>query len=109
MNILLKPVITEKATADSELKNRFTFLVDTNANKVQIKKEVESAYGVKVLKVRTINVRFDRRIRYTKAGIQFGKSNAIKKAIIQLAEGESIDLNVASFAVAPIYLETTPL
>ena len=92
MNILLKPVITEKATADSELKNRFTFLVDTNANKVQIKKEVESAYGVKVLKVRTINVRFDRRIRYTKAGIQFGKSNAIKKAIIQLAEGESIDL-----------------
>ena len=57
-----------------------------------IKKEVESAYGVKVLKVRTINVRSDRRIRYTKAGIQSGKSNAIKKAIIQLAEGESIDL-----------------
>ena len=46
MNILLKPVITEKATADSELKNRFTFLVNTNANKVQIKKAVELAYGV---------------------------------------------------------------
>ena len=48
MNILLKPVITEKATADSELKNRFTFLVDTNANKVQIKKAVEETYGVSV-------------------------------------------------------------
>lgn len=54
MNILLKPVITEKATADSELKNRFTFLVDTNANKVQIKKAVEETYGVSVDKVRTM-------------------------------------------------------
>ena len=44
MNILLKPVITEKATADSELKNRFTFMVDTGANKVQIKNAVEAAY-----------------------------------------------------------------
>ena len=72
--------------------NRYTFQVEKNANKVQIKNEVESAYGVKVLKVRTINVRSDRRIRYTRAGMQFGKSNAIKKAIIQLADGESIDL-----------------
>ena len=92
MSILIKPIITEKANNDSELNNRYTFQVEKNANKVQIKKEIESAYGVKVLKVRTINVRSDRRIRYTKSGIQFGKSNAIKKAIIQLAEGESIDL-----------------
>jgi len=88
----MKPIITEKANSDSELNNRYTFQVEKNANKVQIKKAVESAYSVKVLKVRTINVRSDRRIRHTKAGIQFGKSNAIKKAIIQLAEGESIDL-----------------
>ena len=54
MEILLKPVITEKATADSELKNRFTFLVNTNANKVQIKKAIETAYGVSVDKVRTM-------------------------------------------------------
>ena len=90
--ILIKPIITEKANNDSELNNRYTFQVEKNANKVQIKNEVESAYGVKVLKVRTINVRSDRRIRYTRAGMQFGKSNAIKKAIIQLADGESIDL-----------------
>ena len=54
MNILLKPVITEKATADSELKNRFTFLVDTNANKVQIKKAVEQAQSIQEDKIKSI-------------------------------------------------------
>ena len=92
MSILIKPIITEKANNDSELNNRYTFQVEKRANKVEIKKAIESAYGVKVIKVRTINVRPDRRIRYTKSGIQFGKSNGIKKAIIQIAEGESIDL-----------------
>ena len=92
MGILIKPIITEKATLASERYNRYPFLVNTKANKVEIKKAVESAYGVKVDKVRTINVRADRSIRYTKAGIQYGKTNAIKKAIVQLAEGESIDL-----------------
>ena len=91
MNILLKPVITEKATAESELKNRFTFLVDTDANKVQIKKAVENTYGVSVDKVRTMRYGAERRIRYTKTGIQRGKSSRIKKAIVQLAEGDTID------------------
>ena len=91
MNILLKPVITEKATADSELKNRFTFLVNTNANKVQIKKAVETNYGVSVDKVRTMRYGAERKIRYTKTGIQRGKSARIKKAIVQLAEGDTID------------------
>ena len=92
MNILFKPIITEKASKISERLNQYTFLVDKRSNKIQIKKAVEASYGVKVDKVRTINVRSDRRIRYTKAGIQYGKTNAIKKAIVQLAEGESIDL-----------------
>ena len=91
MNILLKPVITEKATAESELKNRFTFLVDTDANKVQIKKAVENTYGVSVDKVRTMRYGSERRIRYTKTGIQRGKSARTKKAIVQLAEGDTID------------------
>tara|TARA_B100000470_G_C19638410_1_gene323114 strand:- start:225 stop:515 length:291 start_codon:yes stop_codon:yes gene_type:complete len=91
MNILLKPVITEKATADSELKNRFTFLVDTDANKVQIKKAVETNYGVSVDKVRTMRYGAERRIKYTKTGIQRGKSARTKKAIVQLAEGDTID------------------
>ncbi|WP_166967713.1 50S ribosomal protein L23 [Yeosuana marina] len=92
MNILIKPIITEKATASSELRNCYTFAVNTKANKVEIKKAVEAAYGVSVEKVRTINVRPDRRTRYTKTGIQHGKTNAVKKAIVQLAEGEMIDL-----------------
>ena len=92
MSLLIKPIITEKATNNSELNNCYTFQVQKSANKVEIKKAVESAYAVKVEKVRTINVRSDRNIRYTKAGIQYGKTNAIKKAIVQLADGESIDL-----------------
>ena len=92
MSILIKPIITEKATADSELNNCYTFQVNTKANKVEIKKAVEAAYGVSVDKVRTINVRPDRSTKFTKTGIQHGKTNAVKKAIVQLAEGETIDL-----------------
>jgi large subunit ribosomal protein L23 len=92
MSILIKPIITEKATADSELNNRYSFEVSTKANKIEIKEAVEAAYGVSVEKVRTINVRPDRSTKYTKTGIQHGKTNAVKKAIVQLAEGETIDL-----------------
>jgi len=92
MSILIKPIITEKATSNSELNNCFTFQVDTKANKIEIKKAVETAYGVSVEKVRTMNVRPDRSTKYTKTGIQHGKTNAVKKAIVQLAEGETIDL-----------------
>ncbi|WP_053975743.1 50S ribosomal protein L23 [Mangrovimonas xylaniphaga] len=92
MSILIKPIITEKATTQGELNNCFSFEVSTKANKVEIKKAVEAAYGVSVEKVRTINVRPERRTRYTKTGIQHGKTNAVKKAFVQLAEGETIDL-----------------
>jgi large subunit ribosomal protein L23 len=92
MSILIKPLITEKATASSELRNCYTFSVNTKANKVEIKKAVEAAYGVSVEKVRTINVRPDRKTKFTKTGIQHGKTNAVKKALVQLAEGEMIDL-----------------
>jgi len=92
MSILIKPIITEKATRLSELQNCFTFQVNTKANKVEIKNAVESAYGVSVEKVRTMNVRPNRSTRFTKTGIQHGKTNAVKKAIVQLAEGDTIDL-----------------
>ena len=92
MSILIKPIITEKATLASELRNCFSFQVNTKANKVEIKKAVEAAYGVSVEKVRTINVRPDRKTKFTKTGIQHGKTNAVKKAIVQLADGETIDL-----------------
>ncbi|MCH1517814.1 MAG: 50S ribosomal protein L23 [Flavobacteriaceae bacterium] len=91
MNILIKPIITEKATADSEMNNRYTFLVNTTANKVEIKKAVESAYGVSVNKVRTQNYGPERKTRYTKTGLQRGQTNRIKKAIVDVAEGDAID------------------
>ena len=92
MSILIKPIITEKATADSELNNKYAFVVNNNANKIEIKDAVEAAYGVSVVKVRTINVRPDRKTRYTKTGVVTGKTSAFKKALVQVAEGETIDL-----------------
>ena len=91
MSILIKPIITEKATADSEMNNRYTFLVDTRANKVEIKKAVEAVYGVAVEKVRTQNYGPERKTRYTKTGLQRGKTNRTKKAIVDVAEGDAID------------------
>jgi len=91
MSILIKPIITEKATNDAELNSKYGFVVNPKANKVEIKKAVEATYGVSVVKVRTMNVRPDRRVRYTKTGIQTGKTNAYKKAIVQVAEGDTID------------------
>ncbi|MGV6829381.1 MAG: 50S ribosomal protein L23 [Flavobacteriales bacterium] len=91
MIILIKPIITEKATADVETFNKYGFVVNPMANKVEIKKAVEAAYGVSVEKVRTINVRPNRKTRFTKTGVQTGKTNAYKKAIVQVAEGDTID------------------
>ena len=91
MNILIKPIITEKATSDAELNNKYGFVVNPKANKREIKKAVEDAYGVSVTAVRTMNVRPDRRVRHTRTGIQTGKTAAYKKAIVQVAEGDTID------------------
>ena len=91
MNVIIKRIITEKATSNSELNNCYTFLVNIKANKIQIKKEVESIYGVSVNKVRTLNYGPLRKTKYTKTGIQNGKTNAKKKAVIQLVEGDTID------------------
>ena len=91
MSILIKPIITEKATNDSEMNNRFAFVVNNKANKIEIKDAVESAYGVSVTSVRTINVRPDRKTRYTKSGMITGKTKGFKKAIVQVAEGDVID------------------
>ncbi|ALM07882.1 MAG: 50S ribosomal protein L23 [Flavobacteriales bacterium] len=91
MSVLIKPIITEKMTADSELYNRYGFIVDPSANKLQIKEAVETTYGVSVEKVRTMNYGPKRKSRYTKTGVQHGKTNAYKKAIVDVADGEAID------------------
>jgi len=91
MSILIKPIITEKATNDSDLHNRYAFVVDKKANKIEIKKAVETAYGVSISSVKTLNYPVQKNTKFTKKGLVTGKKGAYKKAIIQLAEGESID------------------
>jgi large subunit ribosomal protein L23 len=91
MSIIVKPIITEKFTKEGEIFNRFGFVVSNKANKIQIKKAVEAAYGVTIVAINTMNVRPDRTTKYTKSGLISGKSNAYKKAIVQVKEGETID------------------
>ncbi len=91
MIIIKKPVITEKMTAISEKLNRYAFIVDTRANKIQIKQAVEELYGVKVAAVNTMNYEGKSKSRYTKGGVINGKASDTKKAIVTLAEGETID------------------
>ena len=91
MNILIKPIITEKATNNSELFNRYSFVVNKKANKLEIKNAVEKAYGVTIESVRTMNYPVQRNTKYTKSGIVQAMKGAYKKAVVQLAEGENID------------------
>ena len=91
MDILLKPIVTEKMTNLGEDLNRYGFLVHKNANKIQIKKAVEKMYGVSVESVNTMRYGGKVKSRYSKSGIISGKTKSFKKAIITLAEGETID------------------
>ena len=88
---MIKPVVTEKANALTEKLNRYTFKVTPSANKYQIKSLVESLYGVKVVAVNTMNYDGKRKSRYTKSGMLNGKVAAFKKAVVTLAEGETIN------------------
>jgi len=92
MGILIKPVISEKATSNSEVLGQYSFYVDTKANKIQIKKAIEAAYGVNVVSVSTLVSAPKVKTRYTKTGFQTGKTNKLKKAIVSLAEGQVIEL-----------------
>lgn len=91
MNIMIKPVVTEKANAISEKLNRYTFKVSPDANKYQIKALVEELYGVKVVNINTMKYDGKKKSRYTKAGLIRGKVAAFKKAIVTVAEGETIN------------------
>ena len=91
MAIIIKPIVTEKMTGLGEKLNRYGFRVDRKANKVEIKKAVEEMYNVQVVAVNTAVVAPKLKSRYTKSGIIEGKTNAYKKAIVTLKEGETID------------------
>ena len=91
--IIKKPLITEKATSASEKLNRFTFEVDRKANKIEIKNAVEKMYGVHVTDVRASNYGGGKSsVKYTNKGIVEQKSKQWKKAVVTVADGETIDL-----------------
>lgn len=91
-DILVRPVLTEKVNSQMEKADRYTFVVDKKANKLEVKKAIEEFYGVKVEAVNTMIVPAKAKSRFTKAGMMKGRKSGYKKAIITLASGESIDL-----------------
>ena len=91
MSILKKPIITEKMTLAGDKRGQYGFIVDTNANKIEIKNAVEKMYGVTVESVNTLRQSSKRRSRFTKAGTVTGVKGGGKKAIVTLKKGETID------------------
>lgn len=91
MGILIKPIVTEKMTAEGDKFHRYGFIVDRKANKLQIKTAVEQFYNVTVKDVNTINYHGKRKSRYTKSGMSNGRANHYKKAYVTLAGDDKID------------------
>ena len=90
--VLIKPIVTEKSNKLSDAKRTFAFRVNRKANKLEIKKAVESFYGVNVTDVNTTVSPGKNKSRFTKAGVISGRKPSYKKAYITVAEGETIDL-----------------
>lgn len=88
-DIIKAPIITEKSSDLAQNKNTFVFSVDVNANKTQIKQAIEKIFNVKVESVNTINVKPKKK----RVGRYVGKTNRMKKAIVKLSEGSSIELS----------------
>ena len=91
MAYIIKPLVSEKANTLTDKLNQFSFIVRPEANKLQIKAEVEALYGVSVLSVNTIKYAGKSKARYTKPGLVRGRINAFKKAILTIKDGETID------------------
>ena len=91
MGYIIKPLVTEKMTKITEKQNRFGFIVRPEANKIELKKEIEALYNVTVVDVNTCIYAGKNKTRYTKAGLIKGRTNRFKKAIVTLKEGETID------------------
>lgn len=87
----MKPIVTEKMTIIGEKLNRYAFVVNKEANKIEIKNAVEKLYGVDVEAVNTINYSGKSKSKFTKRGYVSGRTNAIKKAIVTISSGQTID------------------
>ena len=91
MGIIIKPIVTEKLTAQGEKLNRYGFIVDRDANKLQIKEAVEKMFNVSVADVNTVNYHGKKKSRYSKTGVLRGRANHYKKAYVTLAGEDKID------------------
>ncbi|MDY6325887.1 MAG: 50S ribosomal protein L23 [Bacteroidales bacterium] len=91
MSVIIKPIISEKMNMVSEKYNRYGFMVDRTATKPEIKREIESIYGVKVVRVNTLIQRGKTTARNTKAGVILGKKNNFKKAYVFVDKDQKID------------------
>ena len=89
--LLLKPIITEKAEMLAEKRGQYSFVVNKKSNKLEIRKAVEKLYNVTVRDVNTMIVPGKVRSRFTRTGVQRGSKASYKKAIVTLTEGEKID------------------
>jgi len=92
LKILIRPLYTEKIAKLQDEENKYAFEVNRSANKIEICKEIESRFEVKVTKVQTMNVRGKMRQQMTRAGRFYGRRPDWKKAVVTLAEGDKIDL-----------------
>lgn len=91
MSIIIKPVITEKMTNQSDKHNRYGFYVDRRANKIEIKSAVEKMYNVTVTNIRTMNTAGKVKRRMTRSGVLHGRVGKYKKAVVSLKQGDMID------------------
>lgn len=91
MDIIIKPVLSEKMSAMTEKLNKVAFVVADDANKISVKKAVEEMYDVKVLDVNIMRYQGKSKSRFTKAGQIVGRTASYKKAIVTLSKGDSID------------------
>lgn len=91
MEVLKKPIITEKMTMLADKRNQYAFRVDKRANKIQIRKAIEEMYGVSIEAVNTMVYAGKAKSRYNKGSLLEGRTNSFKKAIVTLKDGETID------------------
>jgi len=89
--IIIKPMVTERLTADAEKLNKYGFVVAKDANKIEIREAVEKIYGVSVTGVRTMNYMGKKSVKHTASGVVKGSKPSYKKALVTVAKGDTID------------------
>jgi len=87
-DVILRPVVTERSTALQEDMRTYTFVVAKDANKLEVRNAVQVLFGVRVQSVRTANYQG----KWRRVGRSLGRKPAYKKAVVRLAEGDSIDV-----------------